>query len=281
METSTTDGLRYSSAPARRERILELVREASFVSASELGGMLGVSDMTIRRDIRMLADHGLVRAVHGGASRVPDPTGGTDFHLRSMQQRDEKRRIAAAALRFVQPDTTIALDAGTTALELARLLTGPMRLAVVTSSLPAMVILGDRPGIEVVGLGGILHPESQAFAGPATLAALRHLRVNQLFLAASAIGRGALWCGNAWDAETKRGLITIADEVIVLADATKFGVTAMTRVALLSSAQMLIVDDGITDDQRREVEAEGVRVVIAGPSGGVADGVDGAPVGGT
>lgn len=261
----TTDGFRYGSAPARRERILEIVREASFSGASELSELLGVSEMTIRRDIRTLADQGLVRAVHGGATRVPDPSIGTDFRLRSTQQREAKQWIADAALGLIRTDTTIALDAGTTTLELARLLTAPLRLSVVTPSLPAMVVLGDRPGIEVVGLGGILHPESQAFAGPATLATLRDLRVNQLFLATSAIGRGALWCGNPWDAETKRALVAIADEVIVLADSSKFSATAMASIVPWSAVQVLVIDDGITAQQRADIEADEVRLLVVGP----------------
>jgi DeoR/GlpR family transcriptional regulator of sugar metabolism len=128
-----------------------------------------------------------------------------------------------------------------------------------------MITLRDRAGIEVVGLGGVLHPESQGFAGPATLAALAKLRVNQAFLATTAIGRGALWCGNAWDAETKRELARIADEVILMADSSKFESTAMSNVIPVSAVDLLVTDDGITDKQRQELETEGVRVIVAAP----------------
>lgn len=259
----TSGVLRYATAPARRERILELVRSESFSRASELSELLGVSEMTIRRDIQVLADRGLLRPVHGGATRLPDPSLGTDFRLRTVQQPGAKRRIAEAAQTLIKTDTSIALDAGTTTLDLARLLAAPLRLSVVTPSVPAIVALGDRPRIQVIGLGGILHHESQAFAGPATLSAIRSLRVNQLFLATTAIGHGALWCGNPWDAETKRELVAIADEVILLADSSKFHTTAMANVVPLSAVHVLVVDDGITSDQRSEVEAAGVRVLVA------------------
>jgi DeoR/GlpR family transcriptional regulator of sugar metabolism len=260
------NGLRYASAPVRRERIAEIVRASSYSPAAELSRLLGVSEMTIRRDLRALEARGVVRAVRGGAAAVRESLVGTDFRLRAAREREAKRAIAQAALGLIRADTTIALDAGTTTLELARLVRPPLRLSVVTPSLPAMVMLSDWPGIDLVGLGGVLHTESQAFAGPATLAALRSLRVNQLFLATSAIGHGALWCGNPWDAETKRELATIADEVILLADASKFGATAMTSVGPISVVDRLVVDGAITEEQRAMVAAAGVEVVVADAS---------------
>jgi DeoR/GlpR family transcriptional regulator of sugar metabolism len=255
------EGLRYASSPARRQRIVDLVHEASYLAAGELSQALDVSEMTIRRDIRLLESQGLVRAVHGGVSRVPDLSTGTDFRLRLLSQHEAKVRIAQEALGFVSPDTTIALDNGTTTLELARLLIGT-RLSVVTPSLAAMVILCDRPEIEVVGLGGVLHVESQGFAGPATTAALSSIRVEKLFLAASAIGHGAMWCGNAWDAQTKRELIGIADDVILLADSSKFRGTALTLVAPISAVHTLITDSGIAPETRKEFEDAGARVLV-------------------
>jgi DeoR/GlpR family transcriptional regulator of sugar metabolism len=258
--------LRYGSAPARRRRIIELVSGSTFVGLGELTDALGVSEMTIRRDIRQLADEGLVRAVHGGVTPNAGLPFGTDFRLRSTLQHEAKAAIAAAALALVPSESSIAIDNGTTGLELAQLVGPPLRLSVVTASLPIMVSLRDRPGIEVVGLGGVLHPESQGFAGPATLAALANLRVNQAFLATTAIGRGALWCGNAWDAETKRELARIADQVILMADSSKFESTAMSNVIPVSAVDIVITDSGITAKQRASLEEEGVLVVVASPA---------------
>lgn len=257
------DGLRYAAAPARRQRILEVVRQANFSGASELSALLGVSEMTIRRDMHLLSDQGLLRLVHGGATRVAEEPAGTDFRLRAKQRHDVKARIAAAAAALVRPDTSIALDTGTTAMELALLLSPSLRLTVVTPSLPAMVTLSDRPGIEVFGLGGVLHNESQGFAGPATLTALRSLHVNQVFLGTTAIARGALWCGNPWDAETKRELVSIADEVVLLADSAKFSSTATANIMPLSEIDVLVTDYSPGGAHLDEVRAAGVRVIIA------------------
>ena len=126
-----------------------------------------------------------------------------------------------------------------------------------------MAVLAERPGVELVGVGGVLHRESQAFAGPPTLAALRQLRIHQTFLAASAIRDGQLLCGNLWDTETKRTLMENSEELILLVDSTKFSLTAMNRVGPLSAVHVLVVDGGLREQDKRRLEADGVRVVIA------------------
>jgi DeoR/GlpR family transcriptional regulator of sugar metabolism len=268
-----TQGLRYQSAPERRARILEVLRERSYASAAELSGEFGVSKMTIRRNIQRLASEGAARAVRGGISVVPhDRSGGdygsmgTDFSIRTRKMAAAKREIARAALQLIKPESTIALDAGTTTLELARLLPTDMRLRVVTASLPAMVALADRSGIETIGLGGVLRREPQAFAGPPTIAALRELHIHQAFLAASGIRDGQMLCGNLWDSETKRTLVEVSEELILVADSSKFGLSAMTRVGPLSALRTLVVDDGIEEQDRRCVEAAGVSVIVTSPT---------------
>lgn len=264
-----TETLRYRTAHERRARILELVHERSHLSAAELSREFGVSTMTIRRDIQRLASEGAVRAVRGGISVLPNGRGpgvdgtGTDFSIRTGAMVAAKRAVARAAIGLIREDTTIALDAGTTTLEIARLLPTKMRLTVVTASLPVMVALAGRPGIEVMGLGGVLHRESRAYAGPQTLAVLRELRIHQAFIAASAIRDGHVLCGNVWDSETKRLLMECSDERILVADSSKFRLSAMTRVGLISAMQVLVVDDDIDERDRSRVEASGVKVVIA------------------
>ena len=264
-----TKTLRYGTAHERRARILELLHERSHLSATELSKSFGVSTMTIRRDFQRLASEGGVREVRGGISVMPSGHGrgmdgtGTDFSIRMGEMVEAKRAIARKAVELIREDTTIALDAGTTTLEMVRLLPSKMRLTVVSASLPVTVALADRPEIEVMGLGGVLHRESQAYAGPQTLAVLRELRIHQAFLAASAIRDGQVLCGNVWDSETKRLLVECSDERILLADSSKFHLSAMTRVGPISAMQTLVVDEGITAQDRDGVEAAGTKVLLA------------------
>ena len=266
----TTTALRYHSAPQRRARILELVRARNHASVAELSEELGVSEMTIRRDIQRLDAEGAARAVRGGISLVPREVGedlrdgtGTDFAIRAHEMVNAKRAIARAALPLLRSDTTIALDAGTTALELAMLLPANLHLSVVTASLPATNVLATRRGVELIGLGGVLHRESQAFAGPQTLNALQQLQIHQTFLAASGIRDGQVLCGNFWDAETKRMLVQNSEEVILLANSSKFDRSAMNRVAAMTAVRVLVVDAAISEQDRAVVEAAGIEVVVA------------------
>jgi DeoR family fructose operon transcriptional repressor len=225
--------------------------------------------MTIRRDIARLASEGSARAVRGGISRLPHAVVGTDFAIRAPHRPEAKRRIAAAAAGLLVPGTTVALDVGTTTLELARQLPPALRLSVVTPSLPAMLELATRPEVELVGLGGVLVAESQAFAGPATLAALRDLRVDQAFLGATAVRDGTVLGGNPWDTELKRALLRNADQVVLLADASKFTRGATYRVGALSEVDVLVVDGALGAEERARIEDAGVRLIVAPDEDGV------------
>ena len=264
IEDSATpvDRLRYETAPVRRERLLETVRRTGFASAPELAAVLGVSQMTVRRDFRRLAEDGLVRQVHGGVSAISTVAGPIDFRLRATQQQSAKRSIARRAIGLLQAGSVVALDAGTTTMEVALQLPDALRLTVVTHSLAAMPALAARPLLDIIGLGGQLHADTQAFAGPMTIGDIGEIRVNTLLLAITAIRDGAMWCTNSYDAETKRELMRAADRTILLADSSKFSATAVMRVAEVGAVDLLVTDDGIDSATRLSLEALGVVVDI-------------------
>ena len=238
--------LRYDSAPARRIFIMDMVRNTGFCSAVELSRDLGVSEMTVRRDIQRLAREGLARAVHGGVSSATTLHGPVDFRLRAAQRLAAKQAIARKALELLAPGSVVALDAGTTTLEVARLMSADLRITVVTHSLPVISVLGSRLDFDLLCLGGALHSDTQAFAGPITLQALSNIRVHTLLLGATSVRDKAMWCTNTFDAATKRALIEAADRVILLADSAKFDITAMMKVADLSEIDVVITDVDVT-----------------------------------
>lgn len=265
--------LRYDHAADRRKQILKQVREARYCGFAELSEGLGVSEMTVRRDIDRLAEQGLVRAVRGGASVVahepsPGVQPGTDFGIRASKNPDAKRAIARRAVEMVAAASIVAIDAGTTALEIVRLLPPGLRISMVTHSLPAMAVPSPTSGVEVIGLGGVLHPETQAFAGPTTLSNLEELRVNTLFLGASAVRDGIMYCGNHFDAMTKRGLMNVADKVVLVVDASKFRATAMVQVAPLEEVDAVVVDDAMDPETRAAIESMNVEVIVVAIASG-------------
>jgi DeoR/GlpR family transcriptional regulator of sugar metabolism len=231
--------MRYSSAPHRREAILRRIQQSGYVAAADLVSELGVSPNTVRRDLRRLADDGLVRAVHGGAATTGAAVPFTD---RSGQAADAKQAIATAAARHVQSGTTVALDAGTTTLEIARLLPADARLTVITHSFPAMAVLTARTDVTLIAIGGQYGHDTRSFGGPETVAALESLSVRTLFLAATALDGDGVYGATPYEAETKRRLIAVSRQVVVVGDARKFALDAPIRVCGWDAVDRLITD---------------------------------------
>lgn len=240
---------------------MTMVQDSGFCSSADLSRTLEVSEMTVRRDIRKLSEQGLVRTVHGGVSLAVNELTGADFRARSLVQAEAKRAVGRRASELITEGSIIAIDAGTTAVEVARALPSNMRISVVTHSLPVLNILSSLSNIELIGLGGVYHHETQAFSGPGTAAALRHLRVQMFFLAAGGIRNGVIYSSNHYDAATKRALMEIADEVVLVTDSSKFRTTAMVEVAPISRVHTVICDDAIDPGKTEPLHGEKIRTI--------------------
>ena len=200
-------------ARQRQERILHEVDRHGGSRVSELVEILGVSDMTVRRDIEALAEKGLVRKVHGGATSVggrsADEPG---FQVKSEMNPVEKSAIARTAAAMIDPGASIAISAGTTAYAVAHELRNVADLTVVTNSPRVAELLHDpsRDDLTVILTGGVRTP-SDALAGPVAVAALRTLHVDTLVLGVHGIDeRAGLTTPNLVEAETNRALIAAA-----------------------------------------------------------------------
>lgn len=267
IESPTAESLRYRDASARRTALVERVRRQGFCRVAELSDYLGVSRMTVRRDITLLEEHNLIRAAHGGAMALAPAGRGTHFRLRSATHTEAKRAIARKAIEYVgrRSLSPLGVDAGSTAFEAARCIAPDAPLTVVTHSLPVMTELAERPQVEIVGIGGVLHPETQAFAGPATIAGYAGVRLSAVLLTASAIRNQTMFCGNAFDADTKRQMMAVADEIILLVDASKFQGVAPFQVADLDGVDVIIVDDQAPPALLESLEAQHLQVITARP----------------
>ena len=261
VRTSTSGG-------DRRSQLVQLVGEQGFCTIAELSAAFAVSDMTIRRDIRILTREQVLRGVHGGGTVLPSTAmAGTEFNARAAKMRAAKRAIALRALDFVSRSSAIALDAGTTTLELAQVLPADAGVKVATHSLSVVNALMRREHHDVICLGGTLHPSTESFAGPATIAAISDLHVRTFFLAASGLRASGVYCGNDFDAVTKRSLIAVADEVVLLTDSSKFSISAMVRVCALSGLNRVVTDDGISAEHLDMFRDLGIDVIVAPSSG--------------
>lgn len=253
-------------AGQRRTAILALVEESGAVRVGDLVDHLGVSDMTVRRDIEQLAREGLVERVHGGALAVGHASAHEPgFLVKSSLMTAEKRAIASRAAELVEPGSSVGISAGTTTYELARLMRGVPDLTVVTNSVPVAQLLHESatPGQTVVLTGGVRTP-SDALVGPVALHALRTLHVDRLFLGAHGIDvKAGLTTPNIVEAETNRALVDSARQVCILADHTKWGVVGLSTFVDLGDVDLLITDDGLSSRARVALTEQVDSLVVA------------------
>lgn len=240
--------LSYISAPDRRDGLVRFVGEQGYCTILELSQLFGVSEMTIRRDVARIVAEGRLRGFHGGVGSLsPLNMLGVDYRARDLKMSEAKRAIAARALEGVAPRSVIALDAGTTGAQLAAMIPSDRHLTVITPSLAVVSRLATNAGVEVICLGGVLHRESLSFSGPSTLAAISNLQIETLFLAASGLNARGVFCGNGFDAITKRALIDVSGTVVLISDSSKFTTSAMVRTCEWDAIDRLIVDSGLRD----------------------------------
>ncbi|PJJ72868.1 DeoR family fructose operon transcriptional repressor [Diaminobutyricimonas aerilata] len=247
--------VRYTEAPARRAELLRRLEIDGYVSSTALANELGVSEMTIRRDLRRLQLDGSARRVIGGA------TGGIPFAERNRAASDEKRAIAAACARLLTDAATVALDAGTTVAPLPALL--EPGTTVVTHSVPVITACAARDDLELIGLGGSYQPDTRSFTGPAAEHTLDTLSVDVAVLSATAVDSTGLLCANALDAALKRRMAAIATRRILLVDSGKLSARAPIRFGTLDLVDVVVTDARATPDQLALLASGGAEVVTA------------------
>ncbi|HET9129278.1 MAG TPA: DeoR/GlpR family DNA-binding transcription regulator [Propionibacteriaceae bacterium] len=262
----------------RRARVAQLVRSNGAMRVSEISDALDVSPMTIRRDLELLDRDGVVHRVHGGATAgggghereagSPPPVSEEPaFQVKRRLESAAKRAIAQAAMSHIEPGMTIALSAGTTTYALARALEGFAGITVVTNSTDAANVLFETlPSSSLVVLTGGVRTPSHALVGPIAESSLKELQVDIVFHGFHGMDpQSGFTCPNLAEVSTAQAMIAGGDQLIVLADHSKFGVRALAKVADLSAATTLITDSRIAGDQLEELRRRIPTVEIADP----------------
>ena len=281
--TEETAGLdagakRPALARQRQTLILERVREQGVVRITDLVHALGVSDMTIRRDLELLQERGLLEKVHGGAAAIEgsalfEP----GFTVKSSLMRAEKTLIAGTAASLVAPGTAIGISAGTTTFALARRLIDVPGLTVLTNSVPVADVLyrDGRPDQTVILSGGVRTP-SDALVGPFSVDVIRSLHVDTVFMGTHGMNpKSGFTTPNILESETNRALIEAGRRLVILADSTKWGIVGISSVGRLDEAEMIITDSGLDPAACQQLASSVHRVVIVDVATGEVRTVDG------
>lgn len=243
---------------SRGDLLLTRIGSDGRASVGVLARDLGVTPSTIRRDLARLARDGRIVRTYGGAAiQGPTPRTAADPRL------GPKQTIAQAAAARVRDGDTILISSGTTTLEFARRLTD-QRITVITNALDVAAVLIDRPGVELVVLGGVVRSGMHSMLGHLAELALRELRADALYMGIGAIGPDlALMNDSIPEILTDRALRRAARDCIVLADSGKFRTVAPAFVFDVEEVTTLITDEGASASDIAAVRARGVEVVIA------------------
>lgn len=252
-------------ADERRGRLLELVRVRGFSSLPDLANELAVSESTIRRDLDQLEDSGTAKRTHGGVFYTgPSPK---FRHFDQIQSRNwtKKKEIAQAASQLIEEGDTVLLDGGSTTYELAQLLVG-RSLQIVTNSLPVANLFSSSDSADLVVIGGQVHTRTGVAIGPYANHMLEELNCRRAVLSVAGVHDQGFYNSNLLLVETEQAMMRSADQVIIVADSTKFGHKSLARLCELNEIHTLVVDRDISEDWRSKLIAKQIDLHVAGPS---------------
>jgi DeoR/GlpR family transcriptional regulator of sugar metabolism len=258
-----------SRDPAARQNLLvESLARRGFMSVADIAEETGVSEITIRRDLTELERAGTVRRTHGGALiarngatnvyDIREPT----FEARRRRNSDAKIRIARSAAQFVRPGHTIALDTGSTTLEVTRFLSDIPDLRIITNNTRAASLLAETSH-PVYLPGGRVRGRELSIFGSSAAAFVSSYHYDIVFLGLSGITDQGLFDYSPEDSEIKRAFIQRSDQVVALCDASKFNRQAMVRIAALNEVHHLVVDAAPPDALRAVIERAGTTITVA------------------
>jgi DeoR/GlpR family transcriptional regulator of sugar metabolism len=246
----------------RKQLILHRLERDGQIIAKAISTELDLSEDTIRRDLRELAQEGLLQRVHGGA--LPASPAVVDFAGRETLASEEKRAIGRAAAALIQPGQVIILDGGTTTRELARQIPDSLRATVVTHSPTIAVTLNSHPSVEVVLIGGRLFKHSVVSVGAAAIEAIARIRADTYFMGVTGIhAEVGLSTGDFEESHVKRALIGAAAETIVLASREKLNAASPYVIAGIKEIAGMVVSAETPDQALTPYKRLGMTITKA------------------
>nr|WP_245878087.1 DeoR/GlpR family DNA-binding transcription regulator [Streptosporangium subroseum] len=244
----------------RHRQITDAVRQAGQLSVAELAELASTSEMTIRRDLEILAEQGLLERYRGGARSLLLRGEEPPFALREHDGQQVKQRIAAAAADMIADGEAVVIDSGTTCLEVARALTH-RRLTVMPMSLHAANALVGAPQLRLLLPGGEPRPGELALTGPLAEASLAALRFDTAVIGCCGLNASnGLTAYDLADAAIKRAMMASAHRVIAVTEAAKFSRTALAFVAPASALHAVVTTDDAPNDEVDALDAAGIAV---------------------
>jgi DeoR family transcriptional regulator of aga operon len=251
----------------RLTALLERLVDHGRIDVEQSAAFFGVSAATIRRDLDHLAEQQLLSRTHGGA--VPNSTSyDLPLRYRSTNRAEAKTRIAERAVEMLWPGCTVALNGGTTTVEIARMIptSDPLHngVTILTNALNIATELTVRPFIKIVVCGGVARPQSYELVGSLAADTLSQLNPDVCFLGATGIDADAgVSTDDEAEAAINRIMVTRAKKAVVVVDSTKFGEIGFSRICHLDEVSAVLTDTDADPDQIKRMRSNGVEVIVA------------------
>lgn len=250
----------------RREYIINLVNRTGSVKAFDIAKALDVSEITIRRDLKKLAEKGLVRRTHGGAMNILSVGHEMKFDIQKDIFTTEKKIIALKAASMIKDGDVILIEAGTTGYQIVQNTSNKANLTVVTNSCDIASMLANiNPNYKIILSGGIMNIETRALIGPVADWTFKNIFVDKAFIGISGIDiEKGITAADQIEAQTKKNIINCAKTVIAMADHSKIGHVSMNFVAPVDAIDVFITDSESNSKFIETLESMDIKVMVKG-----------------
>lgn len=257
------DGREHWLPMERMEFIRKTIEAEGSVRVADLSRQLGVSEATVRNDLAQLEQTGLVQRAYGGALLVRGTRYERSFREQEAQYREEKARIAEAAVKLIRPGDLVFLDVGTTTTAIARRLPDLEDLVICTSALNIAVELERCTNVTVMVTGGTVRYMQHSLVNPLGTLLISKINADKLFLGCNGVtAEHGVTNSNLPEAEIKQAMVRAAKEVIVVADGSKIGNVAAAHVVPLAAVDRVITDRDADPDEVERIRKAGVDVTV-------------------
>lgn len=252
------------SITERHQIILTKLSETGYVNVQDLSTKMKVSEVTIRKDLKLLEDKNLLFRTHGGASKINPYTNDKPVAEKESLNAEEKMAIAKSAVSMIGHNDSIIIASGTSMLALARAIHADGHLTVITSALNVALELSHHLNVDVLQLGGQLRQNSSSVMGPYAEQILADVSCSILFLGVDGIdSEMGLTTTSLMEARLNQKMMDSSQITVVLADSSKFGRRGLGKICPIDQIQHVITDKGISQEYIRILEEKGVSVTIA------------------
>ena len=253
-----------STINERRRYILDQIAKDGFVKVAELAKTLGVTQVTIRKDLNHLETYGALQRAHGSAIQPVQQNTDPGLNVQKLINFEQKQKIAEAAVSLTKSDESIFIASGSTITVFAENLKPKGKLNVVSISVNISAHLGDIPGITVMQVGGVLYGNTLSVLGAEASKTIENLYCSKVFFGVDGIDlEYGLTCGTGEEASITQKMMNSSQTTIVLADSSKIGKRGFARICDIADVDILITDSGMPMDIRRKIEDLGVKLIIA------------------